>query len=395
MGQLSMELYLKQLRLRYKEATRSEKSRILQEFCETSGYHRKHAIRTLNEKIYVKKKVKKRGRKLNYNPDMVLEPLKKIWLQTNQLCGRRLKTALPLWLPHYEKAYGLLDKEVVSLLHSISSATIDRLLSPLRARYGVSYGGTKPGSILKKHIPVKTEQWNETQPGFVEADTVAHCGSSMSGEFIWSLTLTDIYSGWTEMRAVWNKGSAGVVEQINDIEKGLPFPLKGFDCDNGSEFLNHHLLRYFASPDDSQKHRLQFTRSRPYKKDDNAHVEQKNWTHVRQLLGYYRLDKPSLVPLLNDLYKSEVALLNNFFLPNFKLIEKTRVKSRVIKKHSQPKTPYQRLLESNDVTQEEKEKLTKIYQELNPFLLRKTIENKLKRIFALVNLKVSSRRTAI
>lgn len=395
MGQLSMELYLKQLRLRYKKATRMEKSTILQEFCDTSGYHRKHAIRMLNEKIYVKKKVKKRGRKPSYKSEVILEPLKTIWLQTNQLCGRRLKTALPLWLPHYEKAYGALDKEVMGLLHSISSATIDRLLSPLRARYGMSYGGTKPGSILKKHIPIKTEQWNETEPGFVEADTVAHCGSSMSGEFIWSLTLTDIFSGWTEIRSVWNKGSAGVVEQIHDIENGLPFSLKGFDCDNGSEFLNHHLLRYFSSPDDPQQHRLQFTRSRPYKKDDNAHVEQKNWTHVRQLLGYYRLDKPSLVPLLNDLYKNEVSLLNNFFLPNFKLIEKTRVKSKVIKKHSQPKTPYQRLLDSKDLTQEEKEKLTKAYQKLNPFLLRKTIENKLKRIFAIVNLKVSSKRTAI
>lgn len=192
-----------------------------------------------------------------------------------------MKIALPLWLPHYEKTYGGLDTQVMDLLLSMSSATIDRQLTPLRLKYGMSYGGTKPGSILKKHIPIKTEQWNETEPGFVEADTVAHCGGSMSGEFIWSLTLTDIYSGWTEIRSVWNKGSAGVVEQIQDIEKGLPFSLKGFDCDNGSEFLNHHLLRYFADPDDPQKHRLQFTHSRPYKKDDNAHVEQKNWTHVQ------------------------------------------------------------------------------------------------------------------
>jgi hypothetical protein len=201
----------------------------------------------------------------------------------------------------------------MDLLLSMSSSTIDRLLSPLRSKYGISYGGTKPGSILKTHIPIKTEQWNETEPGFVEADTVAHCCSSMSGEFIWSLTLTDIYSGWTEIRAVWNKGSVGVVEQIQDIKEGLPFILKGFDCDNGSEFLNHHLLRYFASLDDQQKHRLQFTRSRSYKKDDNAHVEQKNWTHVRQLLGYYRLDKASIAALLNDLYKTEVSLMNNFF----------------------------------------------------------------------------------
>lgn len=335
------------------------------------------------------------GRKSKYNQDNVLEPLKKIWLNSNQMCGRRLKIALPMWLPHYEQTYGSLNKDILNLLNTMSSATIDRLLSPLRAKYGLSYGGTKPGSILKTHIPIKTNQWNETVPGFVEADTVAHCGSSMSGSFIWSLTLTDIYSGWTELRAVWNKGSSGVVEQIEDIENTLPFKLKGFDCDNGSEFLNHHLLRYFANKDNPQEHRIQFTRSRPYKKDDNAHVEQKNWTHVRQLLGYYRLDNPTLVDLINNLYRNEVSLFNNFFLPSFKLMEKTRIKSKVIKKHDTPKTPYQRLMLSADICSTEKERLMALYLTLNPFTLKKAIETKLKIIFTKVNLKEKSNRAAI
>lgn len=390
-----MDVYIKQLKKRYQKAKKLEKVTILDEFCETSGYHRKHAIRLLNETVYRKKKIKRAGRKPTYKDEVVLEPLKKIWLQSNQLCGRRLKVALPLWLPHYEQAYGCLNEGTIDLLLSMSSATIDRHLSPLRAKYGMSYGGTKPGSLLKTHIPIKTNQWNESTPGFVEADTVAHCGSSMSGNFIWSLTLTDIYSGWTELRAVWNKGSAEVVEKIQDIEHSLPFALKGFDCDNGSEFLNHHLLRYFASKENPQVHRIQFTRSRPYKKDDNAHVEQKNWTHVRQLLGYYRLDDPKLVGLINELYKNEVSLFNNFFLPNFKLLEKTRIKSKIIKKHGVPKTPYQRLLESDAVLSSEKERLTLLYQTLNPFLLKKTIENKLRIIFARVDLKESSKRAAI
>lgn len=395
MGQLSMDLYLKHLKERYRKAKRAEKGVMLREFCETSGYHRKHVIRLLNQ-AKLRKKSKKVGRRAVYTPELVIEPLKKVWLQSNQMCGRRLKTALPLWLPHYESVYGRLEEGVMELLLSMSSATIDRLLSSLRSKYGISYCGTKPGSILKTQIPIKTNQWNEATPGFVEADTVAHCGTSMSGSFIWSLTLTDIYSGWTELRAVWNKGAADVLEKIEDIEHALPFPLLGFDCDNGSEFLNHHLVRYFAMKDNHSKEPwFQFTRSRPYKKDDNAHVEQKNWTHVRQLLGYYRLDDRSLIEVINDLYKNEVSLFNNFFLPNFKLLEKTRIKSKVIKKHDFPKTPYQRLLESKDVCDTEKARLMALYQSLNPFALKKTIERKLRKIFNHVDLQEISKRAAI
>ena len=201
--------------------------------------------------------------------------------------------------------------------------------------------------------------------------------------------MTDINCGWTELRAVWNKGATGVVSQIKDIEENLPFLILGFDCDNGSEFLNWHLMHYFSN--EAGAHRIHFTRSRPYHSDDNAHVEQKNWTHVRQLMGYSRLDNEALVELMNDLYKNEVSQMNNFFLPNFKLIEKQRVQAKIIRKHSKPETPYQRLIKSEHISEDKKCELTERYNQLNPFMLQKAIQKKLKRIFSLVNIKTDSK----
>lgn len=393
MGKLSMELYLKNLSRRYKQAKRPEKGIILQELCESSGFHKKHAIRLLNMGRKKQKSHVKKGRPNIYPENLYLEPLKRIWLLSDQLCGKRLKMALPLWLPYYGEAHAVLDQSIYEGLLSISAATIDRMLAPLRVKYKRSFCGTKPGSILKKHIPVKTNQWDEDRPGYLEADTVAHCGTSLSGSFVWSLTMTDINSGWTEMRAVWNKGSTGIVLQIQDIENCLPFLILGFDCDNGSEFLNWHLMHYFSN--EQGAHRIHFTRSRPYHSDDNAHVEQKNWTHVRQLFGYHRFDNPKLVALMNDLYKNEVSQMNNFFLPNFKLIKKQRVQSKIIKKHSKPATPYQRLMQSEHITEAKKQELTALYSQLNPFVLQKTIQKKLKRIFAMINPKVDSKKAAI
>lgn len=307
---LNMNLYLKQLKNRYIKADRKGKALILDEFCQTSGYHRKHAIRLLTQKELRRKQHQQegRGRKKIYTSEPLLVPLKQIWLAANQMCGKRLKAAMPIWLPFYEKTYSALNSNAKTQLLTMSEATIDRLLQPERIRFPKRLGGTKPGSLLKKHIPVKTDQWNEQQPGFVEADTVAHCGESLMGDFAWSITLTDIYSGWTENRAVWGKGSQGVIEQIHDIEHALPFPILGFDSVNGSEFLNHHLLRYFRERTEP----VQFTRSRPYHKDDNAHVEQKNWTHVRQLFGYYRIEDKSLIAKMNDAYQHECSLLHNY-----------------------------------------------------------------------------------
>lgn len=380
MGKLCMELYLDNVRKRYKQACRKEKSRILEEFCEASGYHKKHAIRVLNStKRHRRQGKEKRGRPKKYLLGDYQKPLKEIWLACDQLCGKNLKQALPLWLPHYADVYGKLEPSIYDGLLTMSASTIDRLLADTRIKTGKGRSGTKPGKLLKKHIPVKTDQWDEDRPGFLEADTVAHCGTSLAGNFVWSLTMTDICTTWTELRAVWNKGATGVVAQIKDIEQALPFDILGFDSDNGSEFLNWHLVRYFS--DEAGEPRIQFTRSRPYHSDDNAHVEQKNWTHVRQLLGYERFSDPKLVDLMNELYKNELSLMNNYFIPGTKLIDKQRIDAKIIKKHDTPATPYQRLMESEHVSKKVKEALTKKYHTLNPFKLRAAIRKKVDMIF--------------
>lgn len=383
MGKLSMDLYLENVRKKYKNARRKEKSEIIAEVCAISGFHKKYAIRLLNQDSRSRTiQIESRGRPKIYQEQVYLEPLKRIWLATDQLCGKRLKMALPLWLPHYHKAYGELDESIYQGLLQMGSATIDRLLAKVKVQSKRGLSGTKPGKILKKHIPIKTDQWDESAPGFLEADTVAHCGTSLMGDFVWSLTMTDICSGWTENRAVWNKGAIGVVEQIKDIEKCLPFDILGFDCDNGSEFLNWHLMRYFSNEKGEQ--RVQFTRSRPYHSDDNAHVEQKNWTHVRQIFGYERFGNQAIVGLMNDLYKNEISLMNNYFLPNTKLKEKQRVEAKILKKHDKPATPYQRLMLSEHISQEKKQELTSIYEAINPFELKKQIQRKLDLIFSLI-----------
>jgi hypothetical protein len=283
-------------------------------------------------------------------------------------------------MPGYVQQYGDLAEEVTKALQAISPASIDRLLKPVRVKYkGRGKSTTKPGTLLRKQIPIKTNQWDESRPGFLEADTVAHCGTSMAGMFAFTIDCVDIATGWTEQRAVWGKGETAVLEQIKDIETSLPFLLQGFDSDNGSEFLNHHLLRHFTE----RKQPVQFTRSRAYHKDDNAHIEQKNWTHVRQWLGYHRFDNPEIVPLLNKLYTTEWRLFHNFFRPSVKLIEKQRIASKTIKRYDKPKTPYQRIMESPDITAEVKKELTDLFHTLNPFLLRKAMEKRLKEIFQL------------
>ena len=371
--------YVEAIFLRYKHASRKEKTTILDEFSTVCGYHRKHAIRLLRGfKRFTKPKGKKRGRPSLYHKSDILNPLKSIWLAANLPCSKRLKAILPLWLPGYVRQFGDLCPEVTTALVTISPATIDRVLKSVRVSYHKrGRATTKPGALLRKHIPINTNQWDEARPGFLEADTVAHCGASTAGMFAYTIDCVDIATGWTEQRAIWGKGQTGVLEQIHHIEQSLPFPLRGFDCDNGSEFLNHHLLRHFTD----RKHPIQFTRSRAYHKDDNAHVEQKNWTHVRQWLGYERFADPSIVPLLNDLYTEEWRRFHNFFYPSMKLIAKERVGSKTLKRHDSPKTPYQRIMESPHIAETVKHALTTQLKTLNPFVLRQAMESKLKEIF--------------
>jgi hypothetical protein len=375
----SKQEYQETIFLRYKKASRQRKKQILDEFCATLNYHRKHAIRLLRGfKLFQKPKKKKPGRSPIYQQEAILKPLKSIWKTANLPCSKRLKAILPLWLPGYIQSFGPLADLVSTALLRISPATIDRLLRPTRAQYPKNgRTTTKPGTLLRNQIPIQTNQWNESSPGFLEADTVAHCGDSLSGMFLYSLVCVDIATGWCEQRALWGKGESGVLTQIKDIEKSLPFPLLGFDCDNGSEFLNHHLLRHFTQ----RKKPVKFTRSRAYHKNDNAHVEQKNWTHVRQWLGYQRIDNPLTVPLLNDLYSQEWRLFHNFFCPSVKLIAKERIGSKTLKQHDSPKTPLQRILDSPTVSPTTKQSLSSLLENLNPFVLRKTMEEKLKYIF--------------
>jgi len=379
MSPRSKKEYLETIFLRYKQATRKQKTLILDEFCATLGYHRKHAIRLLRKfKRFRKPKTKKPGRTPIYAQPSILKPLKKIWRTANLPCSKRLKALLPLWLPGYVQSFGNLSPKVSQALLLISPATIDRLLLPTRSHYKKrGRSTTQPGTLLRNQIPIKTNQWDESRPGFLEADTVAHCGSSLLGIFALTLDCTDIATGWTEQRAVWGKGESGVLDQIRHIERSLPFPLLGFDSDNGSEFLNHHLFRHFAL----RKQPVQFTRSRSYHKQDNSHVEQKNWTHVRQWIGYDRIDNPLSIPLLNDLYTQEWRLFHNFFCPSVKLLQKERIGSKTLKHHDSPKTPYQRVLQSPLISSQVKQSLSKQLESLNPFVLRKIIDEKLKKIY--------------
>ena len=380
MGKGERKAYLAAIRGRYRKASRRQKSKILDEFCAVCGYHRKYALRCLNRSP--KRGVPGRpGRRSGYACAELMEALRVIWLFTDQMASKRLVAAVPLWLPHYETTHGALSEQTRHKLLKISAASIDRLLKPVRAQAGRrGLAGTKPGTLLKRQIPLQTDAWDVRRPGFIEADTVAHCGDSLAGNFVWSLTMTDLYSGWTECRATWNKGAHGVITQIKAVQKAIPFRLLGFDCDNGSEFLNWHLLRYFQRP----RQRVQFTRSRPYRKNDNAHVEQKNWSCVRQLFGYDRFDNPSLVRLMNELYTHEFSLLNNYFCPSMKLIEKKRIGAKIVRRHSAPQTPAQRLIDHPDTPSAQKQALIQTRAQLNPFALRDTIQTKLRSIFNLL-----------
>lgn len=384
MSPRSKKEYLEYVFPRYKQAeSKEQKSEILTEFCQVCGYHRKHAIRLLAKfKRFTKPKIRKRGKPSVYNQPPILAALERIWLDASMPCSKRLVVIIPLWLPHYP---GGLDLDVIKAIKNISASTIDRVLKRIRKKHKrVNISTTKPGTLLRKHIPIKTNQWEEFRPGFLEADTVAHCGGCAEGEYANTVDFVDIATGWSEQRAVWGKGETAVLAQIKDVELSLPFVLLGFDSDNGGEFLNHHLLRHFTQ---NRKSPIQFTRSRAYKKDDNAHIEQKNYTHVRQKLGYRRFDNPKIVALLNNLYKNEWRLYHNFFLPSVKLIEKERLRSQVIKKHDKPQTPYQRvvLADPPDVSSSMKQKLTRQFVSLNPFQLKKIIDKKITEILKLAS----------
>jgi hypothetical protein len=286
-------------------------------------------------------------------------------------CSKLFRSNLAVWLPFYERK-ARISLETRSKLLAISAATIDRIMRPVRRKHGShGLGGTRPNLALKFHIPIRTHHGDIDRPGYLQADTVAHGGNSMEGDFAWTVTVTDVETQWTENRAVWNKGYDGVAQAIKSIEEDLPFAILGFHSDNGGEFLNHHLWRYFRH----RKEPVDFTRTRPDHKDDNAYAEQRNWTHVRQLLGYQRIEDPELLPTINTLYEAW-DLMHNLFCSTQKLESKTKQGSRYTRRYQKnPKSPAQRLIESEHTNEAIKTYLTEKITNINPIKLKKFIDH--------------------
>ncbi len=378
MSPRSRREYLQAIQQRYAQASRSAKSQLLSECCATTGYHRKSAIRVLTKPVRPAARRPHRGRPSPYGP-RTFEVLEHIWEAAGYPWSVRLKALLPLWLP-WAKQRVAIPPQVERRLRTISPSTIDRRLrSKKRQLRRRLYGRTKPGTLLKHHIPIKTEHWDVTTPGFTEVDLVSHSGDSADGEFIQSVDLTDIYSGWVETRAVMGKSQTVVGAAVDEMRAALPFLLRGLDSDNGSEFINQHLFRYCETRE------IEFTRGRPYKKDDNAHVEQKNWTHVRKLLGWDRYDSPAALAAMNDLYRHELRLMMNLFQPSVKLQRKTRVGARLRRIYDVPQTPLDRLRASDGVDRANLAALQRLRARLNPFTLAEVIERKLRHIHQLAN----------
>jgi hypothetical protein len=382
MSEKSEKEVLGQLRSRYTRAGLNYRIQLIDQGVELTGYHRKAVIRALNRigssPAPVMGAMNKAGRPRKYDAALLLEPLKTIWLAGQQPCGRRLKAMMIEWVPGYEAYHCSLSSGVKEQLLEASSATLDRLLKPLRAQHRRASRATAPGTMLRKEIPLRGGSWHENQPGWLEADTVFLCGGSSSGEVICVLDGTDICTTWVEMRGMYGRGQHSTVEQLADIEKNLPFRWLGLDSDNGGEFINKHVLRWCQN---GRSAPIYYTRSRPYRSNDNAHVEQKNWTHVRHWFGYERHDNPEAVLLINDLTSGELRQFVNLFSPSMKLESKEpdeNGKSR--RKYGPAVTPYVRVLASPEVAAEKKEELRELKATLNPFALEVAIQKKLRTI---------------
>lgn len=361
---------LEVLRPRYLKAKKVEKQKMLDEFTSATGYHRKHAIRVLKNQRQVQKHLNRKTKtyKTIYRGEVV-QALEQIWEICGQICSKRLQPYLPEAIQVLERHNEIeLSKETKDLLLKISSASIDRCLRPVHCKSPHGLSTTKPGSLLKHLIPVQTfTAWDQEQPGFMEIDLVAHCGSTTEGQYLNTLTCTDISTGWTDVTALAHRSQEAVSTAIHYMRQRLPFPLLGIDSDNGSEFINDTLYRYCLDE------KITFTRSRPYQKNDQAHVEQKNWSVVRHTVGYDRWETASELTLLQSIY-DDLRLYINFFQPSFKLIAKERIGNKTIKRYDTAKTPYQRVLERKDISLEAKARLMNLYVQLNPAELRRSID---------------------
>ncbi|HVU69280.1 MAG TPA: hypothetical protein VHD63_19265 [Ktedonobacteraceae bacterium] len=378
MSQTTRKEILQKLRRRYQNAGAEHKRKLLNQAQELLGYHRKAAIRALRAPEREPSPHILTGRPLTYEPERLLPWLRPIWQATDYACGQRLKAMLPEWLPAYEQHERSVPGEVKDKLLLASARTLDRLLQPLRVR-GIGRSLTRPGTLLRQQIPIRGSFWEEGKAGWLEVDTVALCGGSIAGEYVWMVDAVDYATTWVEVRAMWGRGQAATLEALQDLEACLPFVLLGLDSDNGGEFLNYHVLHWLQK----RPKPVFMTRSRPYKKDDNAHVEQKNWTHVRQNFGYERYDNPEVVPLINALVKGAYGQLLNYFHASLKLERKERRQGRIQRVYGPAQTPLARVLASQEVSTQTKRRLREEKARLNPFALKRVVDQTLKEIATL------------
>lgn len=372
MSETSTREYTQKMRGRYgRMSGKQARSRLLDEYVAVTGFERKYAIKVLRGSRRPVGGVGRRGVGKRYD-ERVDRSLKTLWLAMDQPCGKRMKDMLPLWLDHGKEPPALRK-----LLLGMGAATIDRHLAPFKVAGPKKRLPPRGDAAIKARVEIRAESWDTREVGWTEVDTVAHCAGDMGGNFIWSLTSVEIHSGWTEVRAVWNRGRHATLQGLEAIEATQPFVLKGVDSDNGGEFLNHHLHGWLASRGIKQ------TRSRPYRKNDQARVEQKNWTHVRQLLGYERLDHQELLGPLNELL-SLWSLWKNLYQVTMEQVSKTREGSRQIRRHAKrSRTPAERLESSGQLDPEHKRRIAAWREAGNPFAMKAEIERRLARIWDL------------
>jgi hypothetical protein len=378
MSQRTREEVLEKLRRRYRNAGAEHKRKLLDQAQELLGYHRKSAIRALGAPQVERAPWVISGRPVTYEPRVLVPWLRPIWRATDYACGRRLVAMLPEWIPAYEEHERRMPSRVREKLLGASARTLDRLLAPLRCS-GAGRSRTRPGTLLRHQIPIRGSVWEENKAGWLEVDTVALCGGSTAGEYVWMLDAVDYATTWVAVRGIWGRGQAGTLAALQDMEGSLPFALLGLDSDNGGEFLNYHVLHWLQK----RPRPVFMTRSRPFKKDDNAHVEQKNWTHVRQNFGYERHDNPEVVEPINALAKGAYGQLLNYFHASLKLERKERVEGRLKRVYGPAQTPLARVLASPEVSPQTKRRLAQEKARLNPFALKREVDRSLKTIASL------------
>jgi hypothetical protein len=376
----SLEDYTRVMRGRYgRRRGKPARQLLLDEYCQTTGLERKYANKVLRGQRRVGGRGAPRGARSQYEAADI-EVLKGVWLAAGQPCGKRLAgEMLRVWLASWQQHHGKLEPAERRRIEGISAAQIDREMAPYRTAGRKRRIASSALAAMQREVAVRCEPWAETAPGALEIDTVALCGGSMEGAIVWALDATDIHSGWTEVRAVWNRGGHATRERLSEIEAALPFRITKLDFDNGTEFLNGHFISHFKA----HEPKIELSRSRPYRKNDNAHIEQKNYTHVRLLLGDDRFEHCELVEALNEVL-AEWSLWNNLYGAQRRLLSKERQADGKVKRHheKQASSPSTRLLAGESLSKNERSRLEQLLLERDPIEMKAGIEAKLKAVYA-------------